>query len=202
MQRRRRALLAMPVFGLEPRRQAHPAPFLLIQLAVGVAVETLQQTGEITLPLANHLALGGGQIQPVPTATTGAEIADGVKRLAFVQPLFGIAVAFATAEQAQPAARRNATRVAQIAGPDPAKGWMDVRAARIDQAFAGGVGQTQPGFTGAALHHVPAAALAIGAVLLDTVTPPQTRLAGQRRHRRWHRQLAQHADQLDIALGR
>src|SRR3546814_7232595 len=110
--------------------------------------------------------------------------------ISLVQTFLGVAIALADAEQADPATRSDTSRVAQIAGPYLAEGGMDLRATRVDQAFAGGIGQAQPGFTDAAFDHTPAAALAVGTVLLDTVAPPQATLAGQRRHRLRYHQLA------------
>src|SRR5690606_40882916 len=85
MLRRTGAGMPMPLFSLQPRSQAHPAPFRFVQLAVAIAVEALQQAGVFTLPFADHLLSGGRQVQPLAAASRRAEITDGVKRFVGVQ---------------------------------------------------------------------------------------------------------------------
>ena len=100
------AALAVLVFRFERCSQLHPAPFLLVEHAVGITVETLQQTGKIALPVTDNLSPGRVEIKPLAPTTTGAKVADGIQRFTFVQALLGIAIALAASKQAQPAARR------------------------------------------------------------------------------------------------
>src|SRR5690606_25748844 len=140
----RDALSTMTVLGLQLCCQLHTAPLLLVQLAVSVAVEALQQAGELALPLADHIGSRRSQIEPLTPATSGTELTNRIERLALVQAFLDVAVLLAPVQPAQPAMRRQTSRMAQVAGPDAAECRQHLGALRIDQAFAGGIGQTQP----------------------------------------------------------
>ncbi|MCY1537320.1 hypothetical protein D9M68_728100 [compost metagenome] len=191
----------MAILGLQLRGQTHAVPFLLIQATVAITVEPLQQTGEIALPLSNHLALRSTHIEPLATAATAAEIADGIQRLASVQALLAVAITLAGREPGGPAAPGRPARVAQIAPPYLAGRGPHLRTPRVDQTAASAVVQQQPAFAAAAFDQPPAVALAAGLVLLDPEAPPQAWLAGQRRNYRGVRLFAQHAVELDVTLG-
>ncbi len=194
--------MPMPLFSLQPRSQAHPAPFRFVQLAVAIAVEALQQAGVFTLPFADHLLSGGRQVQPLTAASRRAEITDGVKRFVGVQTLFAVAISTANAEQPAQTAQRHTAWVAQGTAPYSAEGRSYLGAARVDEAFAGGVGQAQPAIADAPLHHTPAAALAVRAIFLDAIAPPQAGLTAQGSDQRHIAERPQNADQLHIPLGR
>src|SRR5690606_26267049 len=100
------AAATLPVLRLKPGGQAHPGPLPLIQLAIAVTVEASQQAGVVPLPFADDPALGGLLVEDLLAATRGAEITDGIQRLAYVETLLGVTVFAAAGEKAQQAAAR------------------------------------------------------------------------------------------------
>src|SRR5690606_27484130 len=187
---------------LGSRGLAHALRLGRVQLTIAVAVEALQQTGEVALPLPHHRPLGQGQVEVLHPAP-GHEVSDGIERLSGMQTLLGVTVLAGGKQHAeQPAVTAHAARMTLAAAPDLAGTGPYLGALGVDQTLAGRILETQRDLAGAALHHPPAAALAVVVVLLDLVAPPQAGQPAQRRLDLATVQSMQNAIQLDIALGR
>src|SRR5690606_39380049 len=101
------------------------------------------------------------------------DITDVVQRLTSMKTFLGVTIAASAGEPGQHARRRQPPGMAQIAAPALTPRRPHFGAARINQAFARGIGQAQRAFAAALLEDAPAALLAVGVIFLDAIAPPK-----------------------------